>query len=134
LYRTLGVLPSISDSWYELPKGRKALFTFFIWGLAFTTCFYGTPLFFFSGALLAFVGAATAFREKLTSTVHVIGAMGGILISLLELALNGVWIPAAITISFAALAKILKLKNATWWVEIVAFLSICYGVLILILT
>ena len=78
-----GVLPSISESYYKM-KGDKlfggGLFTLFIWSLSLPLIIIGdTPLMFFAGAFLSFVGAASAFKDlKMTKRVHNIGAIGGI--------------------------------------------------------
>lgn len=76
-----GVLKSISQSYYEVKGFGKAIFTLFIWSISIPMMIIGsTPLMFFAGALLSFVGAAPAFKEEMEGKVHVIGATGGILI------------------------------------------------------
>lgn len=128
IWRNYGVQPSISDSWYIMKE--KWLFTFFIWSLAIVTCFYGTLLFFLSGAFLAFVGAATAFKDKMTDKVHYIGATGGISLSLIALAELGIWLPLISTISISVILILFKTKNKTWWIEVQAFVNICIGIFV----
>ena len=134
IWAKYGVLPSISHSYYSLPDNKKFLFTLWCWGYAIPAMIVGsTPLMFFAGAGIAFVGAAAAYREKMTETVHIIGALSGILFSQLSTILDfDLW---PITIGFAAIALPLVLtrfikikgkticKNRTWWIEILAFIS-----------
>lgn len=129
-------LPSISDSWYQLPKNYKPLFTLFCWSLGFTMLFQTdgtTPAFFFSGAGLCFVGAATMFKsDKTTALVHSIGAIVCIVSALI-----GLWVERDMFLPiflFGASASILSLKsikltNKTWWIEIIAFVFILIGLL-----
>ena len=83
--KKFGVLPSISDSWYSLPVSQKALFTLFTWGIGIPMLFYGSVWFFLSGVGLTFVGAATQFKMTISYTkqIHYIGALTGILFSLI---------------------------------------------------
>ncbi len=70
-----GILGSISETYYRLPKNKKFLFTFFCWGIAFPAMIIASkPLMFFASAGICFAGAAAAFKEKLTHDVHMIGA------------------------------------------------------------
>jgi hypothetical protein len=131
-----GVLPSISDSYYHLPKNLQPIFTLFCWGFSIPAIILGSSgLMFFAGAGIAFVGAAAAFKEQMTSIVHVVGAMMGVLLSQLAIWLQyGIW---QVNIAFLVIAipltitRFVKIKgkeicpNRTWWVEIAAFLAIC---------
>jgi len=128
-----GPLPSISDSWYELDGLYKSLFTWFCWGLGFLMLFQtdGTSaMFFLSGAGLCFVGAATMFKESMTKTVHFTGAAIGIISALI-----GIWIergsniPLIIWLIFCVLFEISKVPNKTWWIEIIAFFAIIFGLI-----
>lgn len=125
-----GVQPSISDSWYKLGN-LGFLFTLFIWGIALPMCMIGTGWYFGSGALLAFVGAATAFKSKgaHTNIVHSVGAVGGILFALLALAIEGIWLPAVIVPLATIGLKVCKMRNLIWWIEISAFVVIELGLL-----
>lgn len=137
IWAKYGVLPSISDSYYHLPKNLHFLFTFFCWGFAFPAIILGSSgLMFFAGAGICFVGAAAAFKEKMTSTVHVVGAMTGVLLSQLAILLQyGIW---ELNIAFLVIAvpftitRFIKRKdgkeicpNRTWWIELAAFVSMC---------
>jgi hypothetical protein len=133
LYTFKKPLPSISDSWYELPNNQKPLFTLFCWSLGIAMLFQGTgetPLFFLSGSGLTFVGAATMFKSTgaHTNIVHYTGAAVGIILALVGIGYeNGVWIPLIVWLISTILLKVLKVENSTWWIEIVAFLTIIIG-------
>ena len=127
-----GIQRSISDSYYRLPRNLQPLFTFFCWGFAIPAIIIGTTLtdsvlMFLAGSGIAFVGAAAAFKQKMTKTVHMIGAYGGVALSQLSIWINfKMWY---ITIGFLVLAIILQLFSKKieqiWWQETLAFLSIC---------
>lgn len=121
-----GVLPSISDSWYELqPKKQSYLFTFFIWGLAVPMFFVGTFWYALACGFLCFVGVATQFKEGgMTKVVHNWGAAGGIGLALLALLIEGFVFPLAFTLLGIAFVVKKKLPNKIWWIEIIAFVNI----------
>jgi hypothetical protein len=127
-----GVLPSVSDSYYHLPKKWNFLFTLFCWGFAIPTLIIGVDLtdnflMFLAGGGICFVGAAAAFREKLTEQVHVGGALVGIISSQLSIAFDfKMFYINIIFLVLAGLIKLLKIKNNTYWIELLAFASICY--------
>ena len=140
LIKFKGPLTSISDSWYKLGgfDGKLSfLFTLFCWGIAIPMLFQGqsTALFFLSGAGLSFVGVATMFKSTndITPYIHFIGAGIGIIFALIGIGVERfTWIPL---ISFAVLSlllKLLKVNNIVWWIEIVAFISIVFGLFLTI--
>jgi len=131
-----GILPSISESYYRLPKNLTFLFTLFCWGFALPATIVGLDLtdnflMFFAGAGIMFVGAAAAFKEKMTKKVHFIGAAIGITAAQLSTAfdfhmyyVNVVFITIALTILLGKTVG--RIKNYVWWIEMIAFVSICY--------
>lgn len=131
-----GVLPSISDSYYEMKNDNLfggGLFTLFIWSLSFPLIIVGnTSLMFFAGAFLAFVGAATAFKDlKMTRRVHTIGAVGGIGFGFLSMVLDFQLNEITYFMLLASLILyLLKIKNLIWWVEVLAFVLIILGLFI----
>jgi hypothetical protein len=133
-----GVLPSISESWYrlrDLGGVWYSLFTWFCWTLGFTMLFQtngNTPLFFLSGVGLCAVGAATMFKLKddIQPYIHSIGAAIGIISALIGLGVERhAWLPLVDFIILAVILYIFVDKNKTWWIEILAFLSIGLGLL-----
>lgn len=125
---------SISESWYLLGDNNRILFTLFCWSIGFLMFFQtngSSPLFFISGAALFFVGAAAAFKQKMTRDVHVVSA-----IVLIASALAGILVEReflAPSIAFGIIGGglyILKPNNKTFWIEIVAFASIIFGLLL----
>lgn len=133
-----GVLPSISDSWYELkPLKLGFLFTLFCWSIGFLLVTYSgytnTPFFFLSGAGLCFVGVATAFKIKKSTErrIHVIGANVCVLSALVGLWVDfHLWYFLPLFLLCYLILKLLKIKNIIWWVEITAFVLILIGLLI----
>ena len=137
IIRKFGVLPSISQSFYNLNETRLGLlFTLFCWALAIPMIFQSnetTPLFFFSAAGLALVGATPMFNWSgaMTDKLHGIGAGVGIAFGLAALYFEyHMWEPFVGFILATGLILGLKLKNHIWWIEIMAFLSIITGLLL----
>lgn len=130
IWAKYGVLKSISHSYYVLPKNLRFMFTLFCWGYAFPAMIIAsTPLMFFAGSAICFVGAAAAYKENMTEWVHIISASLAIVLSQLSIIIDfDMWY---ITVGFAAIALpmyITRFFNVfptrTWWVEILAFISI----------
>ena len=127
-----GVQSSVSESYYRLPRKHQFLFTLFCWGFAIPAMIGGdSALMFLAGSGIAFVGAAAAFKEKMDNWVHMTGAYFGIAMSQLSIYFDfGLLYVNIISVSLAILITLLSLKwikNQIWWVEMVAFLSICYA-------
>jgi len=131
IYR-FGVLPSISESWYMLPRKFNFLFTLFTWGIGIPMLFYGNPFLFISGAALTFVGVATQFKttQAFTKQVHYIGALIGVSVPLFYFgfSLNN-WIPLNMQIVGIMIIALTTTPNKIWWVEIVAFVCVLFGLI-----
>ena len=129
---TYGVLPSISESWYRLPLKLKGLFTLFTWGIGIPMMFYGPLTLFISGAALCFVGAATQFKitAAYTRLIHYTGAGIGIFLPLIffGVAYDEYSPIIAQLLCSLIIAFISTSKNKLWWIEIVGFLTITYGI------
>lgn len=124
IYRKHGVLPSISDSYYAFRQN---------WFFTIYMCLCGAPLipsgngwYFFAGAFLCFVGIAANFKEKLPGRVHVYAVAGAIFCGLGGLAVDQIYFPLVIVV-LSGLLHVFKVKNATWWVEIICFAAIQSG-------
>lgn len=143
IWRMYGILDSISASYYSLGKKNSKFFVFFTWLLVVPLAVIGgvQPM-EFSGAMFmvsaigfAFVGAAGAFKlEEMTKIVHYIGAGIGIAAALAGLvaANTGLWY---LPIAFALASFVLfmtKAKNIIYWIEIIAFVFILFGLLLLL--
>ena len=132
------VLHSISDSWYVLKQKEQheeILFTIFTYLLGIGTLlqYYHSPLFFIAGMGFFWVGTQTQFRSTVSvkGTIHYIGAVLGISLSLVGLLLQGVWLPLLIMIIGVGIMKWKKWNNFIWWSEILAFLTTIGGLWIL---
>ena len=127
-----GVLPSISESWYRLSLKSKWMFTFFTWGIGVPMMFYGPLTLFISGASLCFVGAATRFKitAAYTRLIHYTGAGIGIFLPLIffGVAYDEYGPIIAQLLCSLIIAFISTSKNKLWWIEIVGFLTITYGI------
>lgn len=128
-----GVQPSISASWYVLGKKRRLLFTFFLGAIGMALCIIAglnvNVWYFLAGSCLCFTGGAAAYKKKITKTIHNIGAWGGIGYSFYGLVSNE-YVGQFITfLAGVALIRIFKISNATWWIEVIAFECILFGLI-----
>lgn len=131
-YKFRKPLPSISQSWYDLPKPVNKLFTLFCWSIGIVMIFQGgNAWFFMSGAGLCFVGAATSFLSKgaKTNIVHYLGAAVGIGCALFGLCFQySIYFPLWIFILGSSIIILLpKVINKIWWIEILAVIVIMIG-------
>jgi hypothetical protein len=131
------VLHSVSDSWYILKQKEQheeilfTIFTYFL-GIGLILQYYHSFLFFLGGMGLFWVGTQTQFRgESIKGTIHYVGAVLAIVLSLIGLVINGVWIPLLICGVGTGIMYLGKIKNFIWWVEMLAFLTIIWGLWIL---
>jgi hypothetical protein len=127
------VLHSVSDSWYVLKQHERheeILFTIFTYFLGIGTLlqYYIHPLFFFAGMGFFWVGTQTQFKgESIKGTIHYIGAVLGIVLSLVGLGLTLSWIPLLIMLGGVGIMKLGKINNFIWWAEMLAFLIVIVG-------
>ena len=128
------VLHSVSDSYYILKRKEQheeilfTLFTFFL-GIGLILQYYHSFLFFLGGMGLFWVGTQTQFRDEVSikGKIHYGGAVLAIVCSLIGLLTQGVWIPLLICGLGSGMMYLLKIKNFIWWVEMLAFLTIIFG-------
>lgn len=120
-----GILPSISDSWYELPGMEKHLFTIFIIGIAIPMAEIAIERdnwwFFASAAVLCLVGIATEFKKKSVEPVHIVGAIGGMGLGVAGMVKEEHYILTTLVLATITSIECTGMKNRTWWVEIVCF-------------
>jgi hypothetical protein len=127
------VLHSVSDSWYVLKQHERheeILFTIFTYFLGIGTLlqYYIHPLFFFAGMGFFWVGTQTQFKgESIKGTIHYIGAVLGIVLSLVGLGLTLSWIPLLLMLGGVGIMKLGKINNFIWWAEMLAFLIVIVG-------
>jgi len=127
------VLHSVSDSYYVLKnknKGEEIIFTIFTYllGIGLILQYPSSFLFFPAGMGMFWVGTQTQFRGiSIKETIHYIGAVLGIVLSLVGLLLNGVWIPLLIMVIGSGIMYLKKINHIIWWVEMLAFITIIWG-------
>lgn len=132
----VGVLESISDSWYNMKPPLNHLFTAFCTIIGFLMFFQtnGTSaLFFLSGAGLIFTGVATQFKEDVAKShiVHYTGAFFGIVMALVGLWYEyGIILPSVMFALFVVADAMLNIRNGVWWLEIWATFWILIGLVI----
>ena len=96
----------------------------------------GAYLVAIAGGIIWFIASSPDYARKFANKksleyyVHMIAAYGGILLGLVALWINlGLWhltIGAGIII---LLLRLFKVRNMTWWVEVVAFITILIGLI-----
>lgn len=123
-----GILPSYSSAYYA--KGKPALFTLALWLSIIPLSIVGdSALMFFAAAGICFVGAAPDYRiGNMELRVHLAGAYLGILFGLLAIAIDfNLWVVSVLAAIVISGMKLLKVRNNTYWIEILAYYLI-FGV------
>ena len=127
-----GILPSISDSTYRLEGQSRWLFLAFLWSVGFLNLFQGLGAWgFWATACLLFAGITIDHREQGANTrvIHIVGATGAIIFSLIGLwVIYEIWFPVVLIGIFTYI--LYNHKNFIWWIEIAAFVVI-YGAYLL---
>jgi hypothetical protein len=133
IWAIYGVLPSISQSYYELPEKWNFLFLVFCWTFALPAMIVGTvltttPLMFIAGIGIMFVGAASGFKDWIhTGDVHKMGAYTAVAFSQASILIDfKMW---EVNVAFFSIAILLfllgkkRVPNRIWWIENAAFIS-----------
>jgi hypothetical protein len=130
----VGVLPSLSDSYFELQKLRnwyKYLFQLslaiasFCLSASMLTASEDSPfqfLAFLTAAPILFVAAAPNFKTfGLERNTHIAAATGSGIMSAMWVVLMGYWYIIPISCSLAMIGYYFK-QQKTWWAEMACFL------------
>lgn len=133
-----GVPKSISESHYLWSsKGWKYLFTFVMWSVGLPILIYWVSvspdnyqfLPFLSISGMCFVGAACAFKETLTSTVHFTSAGVWAFFAVLFFCLVQDWISIAVgAATFVLMAMFIGRKHFTFWAEVACIVTMIVGI------
>ena len=122
------IQPSISESYYVLEKNndKSWLFIAFCWLFAFPAMIIGNSyLMLFAGAGIVLVGAAAMMHTFPTRTVHMIGAVGGMILGCLAMILQyHMWYLVAGVAVAILIAGLLDKKHLMWWSELAIFTAI----------
>lgn len=126
IWSKYGVQKSISESYYVLPKKWNWLFVMFCWLFTFPAMILGASYWMlFAGAGIVFVGAAAAMHTFPTRTVHLAGAIGGMIIACLAIIIQyHMWYMVVGISALALLAMLLDKKHVMWWTELIIFTAI----------
>lgn len=133
--RKFGILPSISQSYYEFLKLKYSVaFVIFTWSIAlgmFLQTVYDFKLytefvFIFSGIFMAFLGIAAPFRQKEVNVYHYVCSVIAIATGFLALIIQDwpkwyAFIPLPLYVASIVWMKKKKWINFTWWTEVAAF-------------
>jgi len=132
IWSKYGIQTSISQSYYALPQNLRPLFTLFCWGFAIPAMIAGSGVsvfMFLAGAGIAFVGAAAQIKLSLDYKVHMVAAISGVIFSQLAIFFGyHLWYVNLAFILLGIIILFLSKKNYLWWIELVAFGSICYAI------
>ena len=127
-----GIQPSVSESYYRLPRNLQWSFTLATWAYAIMAMVIGLELtgnglVFLAGTGICFVGASPAFHKLgMERTVHAVGAFVGVAAMHLFIIFEGYWYISLAFAVLSGLAFVVKwfYGKFIWWVEVFAFLSI----------
>lgn len=132
IYLKYGRIFSISDSYYALDKNINFLFTLYTWSYALPMAIISlelndSPLLFFAGAAICFVGVASNYKSDLmTKNTHMNCAAIGVILGLLSIIIEfKFWWLALIAVALSGgvvlLGKNKKLFTNTYiyWAEII---------------
>jgi hypothetical protein len=124
-----GWLPSISESFYRLPVKFNWIFSTFLWIISINMMYAGgTNLMFLAGFFIMFVGVFPYFNE--TRWQHYISALLGIGFGMASLWVNfNQWPLVLLFIIIGLFLIVSKVKNLYFWIEIIAFNIIIYGLI-----
>lgn len=127
---TYGVLPSISDSYYQLPSNLKLLFSFSLIGFALPIVLYDNKVLnFVAGGLICFVAVSPEFKLVYESDIHYICALGGVISGMLSLWLNYKLWKNVVGFILISVIFYLTLQNYIWWIEVLAFYTVILSLL-----
>jgi hypothetical protein len=117
-----GVQPSVSESYYCLPEKYKFVFTLVMWGFTLPLMIAANSLLMFiAGSGIFFVGAAAAFKQPMTRTVHYVAAAVGIAFGVVWIISVGLWwLPLMYVLCSASFWFVLD-EEKIWWIEILSF-------------
>ena len=119
---------SISESYYVLQDNndKSWFFVAFTWLFAFPAMILGSSyLMTLAAGGIVLVGAAAAMHTFPTRTVHMIGAIGGMVLGVLAMIFQfHMWYVAAVVAALVGLSLILDRKHAMWWSELIIFTAI----------
>lgn len=126
-------LGSISESYYELDqKWLFQLWTFTMAGLLMWLAGVVNSGLLFAGASgFCFVGAAAAYKRKVTDVAHYTGALMIIIPSIIYVSLQVHWY-FVVALALSTIAIIfMPIKRKVYWIEIAAFILIMLGLFML---
>jgi len=127
-----GWLPSISDSFYKLPKWANWIFTLFLFTISMLIIFaYPKPLMLGAGLSIILVGAFPLFMDRKYKLFHFLFAVLGIVLGMISLWVDlHLWYMVIAFVLASICVKIYKWNNETFWIEVFAFMTIIGGLML----
>lgn len=127
-----GWLPSISDSFYKLPKWANWIFTVFLFTISMLVIFANpTPLMLGAGLSIILVGAFPLFMDRKYKVFHFLFAIIGIVLGMISLWVDlHLWYMVIAFVLACFAIKIYKWNNETFWIEVFAFITIIVGLML----
>jgi len=121
-----GIQKSISESYYVLPKKLNFLFVLFTWLFAIPAMFLGNSLLmFFAGGGIVWVGANAAMHKNPTRTIHLIAAIGGMILGGLAMIFQyHMWYMTAGVAGLLPILYLVDKKHFMFWAELAVFIAI----------
>lgn len=134
IWSKYGIQKSISMSYYCLPDKFKFVFTLILFGFSIPIILVSSDMVFMpiAGWLISGVGAAcNIMSNKITKTVHMISAIGGITLAFFSLCYEyNAWIIVVISAILMGIAAFKIKEGKIWWIEIIAFTAVWIGLLL----
>lgn len=136
IYRNYGVLGSISESTYKLPRKKQALFLGFLGSVGLLNLVHPMGIFgFLTMVGLWFTGVTLRHQSNKSHTrlVHFTGAVGAIISAFLGLIIlhNLWWTSIVMALSIPILYFAFNKDNIVWNVEVVAMILIILSYIII---
>jgi len=76
----------------------------------------------FAGGGIVWVGANAAMRKNPTRTIHLVAAIGGMVLGVIAIIFQyHMWYVAAAIVGSLPIAYFLDKKNFMWWAEVIIF-------------
>lgn len=126
----LGMVESISDTFYHLPKKYGWVFSVWLWTISILLMYAGgTNLMFLAGMCIMFVGAWPWFNND-QKIQHYIAAVLGISLGMVSMWYDfGLWLIPILFIIFSLGLNVVKIRFRIFWIEILAFGAIIIGLI-----
>jgi len=129
-----GWLPSISESFYHLPKKLSWIFSIFLWviSILIIAATWETRLIVIACWCIMGVGVFPYFLD--TRWIHYLFALTGFTIGLISVWINfNGWYFDILFLAILLYILLAKVKHRIFWIEVIAFLTIIISIFVSII-